>query len=188
MKINKCLDLFANEQPVKASIVTAYDQVHEYNVTAGVGQFDGSYIPRYMEMLKNLSDGYRPQIVPFSVLSTVYSLVGNPMYGTNTAPLECDGCDSYLLTGGVFLATPWMPTGYDAYPLVNIDRIQAIQLEFKGWMSEEDGFRNEDCDIYGSKGFLIGIKMCIANSKTYPGSIIAGTYLPQQHTCQWIVA
>lgn len=185
-EIDKVVHLFANEEQVKASIVTAYDQVHEYDVTAGVGQFDGLYIPRYMEMLKNISDGYRPQIVPFSVLSTVYSLVENPMYATNTAPLGCDGCDSYLLTGGVFLATPWMPTDYDAYPLVNIERIQAIQLEYNGWMSQADGFRNEDCDTYGSKGFLIGMKMCIADSRAYPGSIIAGTYLPQQNTVQLI--
>ncbi|KAF2464221.1 uncharacterized protein BDR25DRAFT_159442, partial [Lindgomyces ingoldianus] len=162
---------------VKASVITAYDPVFEYDVTAGVGQFDGSYIPRFMEKVKNISPEYPHQIVPFSVISTIYSLVGNSMYATNAPPLDCDGCDSYLLTGGVFLATPWIPIGYDSYPLVNIEKVQASQIQFRGGMHETDAFRNEDCDVYGSEGFLIGIKMCVSKSKMFPGSITAGVYV-----------
>ncbi|ORY14471.1 hypothetical protein BCR34DRAFT_560515, partial [Clohesyomyces aquaticus] len=162
---------------IKASVITAYDPVFEYDVTAGVGQFDGSYISKSMENLKNVSPGYPFQIVPFSVIATVYSLVSNSMLAINAAPINCDGCDSYLLTGGVMSATPWVPTGYDAYPLVNIERIPASHIQFRGGMSQEDAFRNEDCDVYGSGGFLIGIKMCVAKSRAFPGSIAAGVFV-----------
>lgn len=73
------------------------------------------------------------------------------------------------------MATPWVPSGHDSYPLVNIDKVPACQVQFKAGMSGQDDFEDGDCDIFGRKGYLIGMRMCVAKSKASPGSIIAGT-------------
>ena len=72
------------------------------------------------------------------------------------------------------MATPWIPSGYDTYPLVNIENVPAVQVQFKRTMNETEHFLKEDCDIFGRSGFLIGIKMCVAESQALPGSVIAG--------------
>jgi hypothetical protein len=174
MQSTTALNTVFDEIPVKTSVVVAYDSVTEYNVTAGVGQFNGTYIPRSIEQFHNITPEYPYQIVPFSAISSVYSLVGNSIYTTNARPISCDSCDSYLLTGGVIMATPWIPSGYEAYPLVNIDKLPAIQVQFKRTMNDTETFQDDDCDVFGRTGFLIGIKMCVAKSKTLPGSMIAG--------------
>lgn len=74
------------------------------------------------------------------------------------------------------MATPWIPTGFDEYPLVSIESIPASQIQFRRNISATDDFGDGDCDVFGREGYLIGIKMCVAASKTLPGSIIAGTY------------
>lgn len=165
----------ADKATVKTSVITAYDPVTEYNVTAGVGQFDGSYISRSIERFKNITPEYPYQIVPFSAVSSIYSLIGNSIYTTNAPPLDCDGCDSYLLTGGVIMTTPWIPAGFDAYPLVEIETLPAIQVQFRRAIDEKDRFQDADCDVFGRKGYLIGIKMCVAESKVLAGSLAAGT-------------
>ncbi|KAF2470127.1 uncharacterized protein BDR25DRAFT_152192, partial [Lindgomyces ingoldianus] len=162
---------------IKATVVTAYDPVFTYKVTAGVGQFNGSYVSRYLDMLKNVTAEYPYQIVPYSVLQGVSSLVGNSMHVINAPKIDCPECDSYLLTGGVIMTTPWYPTGYSSYPLVNIDKVPASQIQFRRGMNSTDSFQDEDCDIYGSKSFLIGIKVCVSKSKSYPGSIVAGVFV-----------
>lgn len=72
------------------------------------------------------------------------------------------------------MATPWIPNGYDAYPLVNIDKLPAIQVQFKRTMNDTESFLDGDCTVFGRTGFVIGIKMCVAKSKSLPGSMIAG--------------
>lgn len=73
------------------------------------------------------------------------------------------------------MVTPWLPNGYDGYPLISIEKLPATQIQFQNSIEETDGFRNSDCDVFGRKSFLIGIKMCVAESKANPGSMIAGT-------------
>ncbi|PVH96288.1 hypothetical protein DM02DRAFT_688314 [Periconia macrospinosa] len=162
---------------VRTSVVTAYDSVTEYNVTAGVGQFNGSLVPRAIERFRNTTPDYPYQILPFSTISSIYSLVGNSVYSTNAPPIDCEGCDSYLLTGGVIMTTSWMPAGFDAYPLVSVGKLPATQIQFRRTIPESESFQNEDCDVFGREGFLIGIRMCVARSKVVPDSVIAGVYV-----------
>ncbi|KAF2267579.1 hypothetical protein CC78DRAFT_591957 [Lojkania enalia] len=162
---------------IRASVVIAYDSGFTYDVTAGVGQFNASLLGPFFSMLKNIVPEYSHQIVPSTILSTTYSLIGNSMHVTNTQSVDCDDCDSYLLNGGVVSTTPWFPEGYNEYPLANIEDVPTTQVQFRRWMSEEDGFTDENCSTYGAEGFLIGMKVCVSNSNAYPGSITAGLYI-----------
>ncbi|KAF2729382.1 hypothetical protein EJ04DRAFT_475754 [Polyplosphaeria fusca] len=163
---------------VRASVMTAYDTGYTYDVTAGVGQFNGSYVPRYLEKIKAVEPSYRFQIVPSTILAWSYSLVWNSLHVISGTPIDCKDCDAYLLTGGVIMTTPWLPEGYDRYPLVNIDKAPATQVQFKRGMDSSDGFTDENCSTYGSSGNItLGMKVCINKSKASPGSYVAGLYV-----------
>jgi hypothetical protein len=103
-----------------------------------------------------------------------YNLVVNSMHSTAVDPIRChgDGCNSYLLTGGLLMTTPWTPEAFPTYPLVKIQSVPAVQLEFKN--SPESIFASNDCLIYGSENILIGIRMCLKANNTEPSSLTAG--------------
>jgi hypothetical protein len=173
--LSHALSFVSNNISVRASIVTAYDSGHTYEVTAGVGQFNGSYVPRYLEKIKAVEPSYRYQVVPSTILAASYSLVWNSLHVINGAPIECASCDAYLLTGGVILTTPFIPEGYDKYPLVNIDNAPATQVQFERGMAKADGFQDENCSVYGGSGNItLGMKVCINKSKAAEGSYVAG--------------
>ena len=130
-------------------------------------------------MLRNLDPGYKLQIVPYSILGIVYSLVVNPMHTLVSPPISCSGgdCDSYLLTGGLVMTTPWPPTNFTEHPVVEVYNATAIQIDFERGFRPGDSFLDAaDCSVFGAEGFLIGIELCVAESQVARGSYIAGGF------------
>ncbi|KAF2005758.1 hypothetical protein P154DRAFT_551439 [Amniculicola lignicola CBS 123094] len=162
---------------VRANVVTAYETAMTYDVTAGVGQFKGEYVQSYTNALQAIVPEYNFTVVPSSILKTAYSLAGNSMHLVTSKPVHCDGCDSYLMTGGMLSTTPWPPQGHDGYSMINLKNVPASQIEFRRGIAAEDAFTDEDCSQYGDKSFLIGIKVCVAKSKSYPGFLAAGLFV-----------
>jgi hypothetical protein len=119
---------------------------------------------------------YHYQIVPYSYFAPIYNLVINPMHSTGVPPINCSGpsCSSYLLTGGLEMVTPWIPLENMDYPLVKLDSVTSIHLEFETPLSDTT-FTNESCDVYGAPDVLIGIKVCVADD-TETGSYKTGEY------------
>ncbi|KAF2122772.1 hypothetical protein BDV96DRAFT_639340 [Lophiotrema nucula] len=162
---------------IRASVITAYDVTQTYDVTAGVGQFNGSYVSSYLDMLKGINPEYNYTIVPSEHLLNSYSLVGSSMHSMSVHPTSCQTCDSYLLPGGIYMTTPWPPEGHEEYPLIDINDAPALRVDFERGMDAKDGFTDEDCSTYGSPPFLIGIKLCVSKSNAFPGSLVAGVYV-----------
>lgn len=71
---------------VRTQLVVVYDSVNSYNVTAGVGQFNGSYIPEYLKQFQDTNDGYTLSVLPYSTTLTASNLVVNPMHSTAIDP------------------------------------------------------------------------------------------------------
>ncbi|KAK3339693.1 hypothetical protein B0T25DRAFT_361876 [Lasiosphaeria hispida] len=97
---------------VKTSRVTVHDTVLTYNVTAGIGPFNASYIDPFFEMLKSISPGHPYQVLPDSASALAYSLVVSPTKASASSPVWCSLdhiCDSYFLSGGLVMTTPWLP-------------------------------------------------------------------------------
>lgn len=77
------------------------------------------------------------------------------MYSTSTIPLACkddlhNNCFSYLLTGGIATATPWVPLDHRSYPFIRIKNVPTIQLEFQDTYEKE--FAEQDCDLFEGPG------------------------------------
>jgi hypothetical protein len=133
----------------------------------------------FIKFLDSLSPDYHYQVIPYSFYAVVYNLVGNSMFSTVTDPVTChgDNCVSYLLSGGVLMATPWIPTGYPSYSLVKINDVPAMQLEFDS-SPGLDNFSDRDCDVFGSGDTMIAIRFCVVKGGATPGSLRAGKILP----------
>ncbi|KAI1967016.1 hypothetical protein LOZ58_000509 [Ophidiomyces ophidiicola] len=180
--------LFAN-----TSLATGYDALYSYNVTAGVGQFNGSFVEPYLQKLQNLTPEYPYRIISYTTLSTAYNLVVNPMHSVIIPPISCkeDGCDSYLLSGGLVMTTPWPPTDHPSHPVIQIYNVPSTQIEFRRNIDEGESFLNDDCTMFGDQSSLIGIKLCLAHSRKVNGSVIAGKYrsnTPIKHTAKQLLA
>jgi hypothetical protein len=71
------------------------------------------------------------------------------------------------------MTTPWVPKGYATHPVVRIDAVPGIQLDFeKGPNGHE--FADADCDTYGAPGILIGVQMCVKAHENIPRALVAG--------------
>jgi hypothetical protein len=90
-------------------------------------------------------------------------------------PVNCDRntCNSFLLTGGLVVTTPWPPTNYTEHPIITIQRAPAVQIEFTDNISEGDEFTDDDCSLFDGEGVLIAIKVCVARSQIAQGSFIS---------------
>lgn len=172
---------------VQTSLTTAYSIAHTYDVTAGVGQFNGSYVKSYLQSLKDLQTDYNYTIVPYNMLAIAYNLAGNSMQASVAAPIDgsCSNgtasCDSYLFTGGLIMTTPWAPTGYEGSPLVIINDMPAMQTEFKRGFGETHDFADGECSVFGADGVLIGVKFCVAEKAASRGSYRAGKHFFQEN-------
>jgi hypothetical protein len=155
-------------------MTTVYDAGYSYNVTVGVGVFNGSLIQPFITFLQSLSEDYEYQVAPYTYLSAVNSLISNPLISTISSPVSCaaDDCQSYLITGGVEMATPWIPDIHHDFSLVIIENPPSIQLNTTH--SENYIFQEDECDLYGGVGYTIGIKLCIAKEELSPGLLRAG--------------
>ncbi|KAL3477565.1 hypothetical protein BJX99DRAFT_257378 [Aspergillus californicus] len=171
--------LFAN-----TSIGVKYGSVFDYQVTAGVGQFNGSYVRPYVQLLQDRNPNYPWTIVPYSMQAIVYNLVINPIHSIGSTPSpvsECTEddprCDSYLLPGGLFTATPWPPTNHPEAPMIQMVDVPSCQVDFKAGLNEADAFLGEDCTVFGANATLASIKFCVSKSRTVNGSFAAGIYV-----------
>ena len=170
---------------VRTSFVTVFDTAHIFNSTAGLGSFNASLVRPFIQQLNSLSPGYPYQVLPFSVYAVVYQLVGNPWISTVMQPTRCtgDACESYLLSGGGLLMEPSVPPGYTSNPLVRIEHIPTIQLEYTPILnpaahSEAPLFADSECNIFGNASVLIAVRLCIARSSPpTPESLNAGLYV-----------
>jgi hypothetical protein len=111
-----------------------------------------------------------------------YTLVGNSKQASIAGAIDksCEStdspCDSYLFTGGLSMTTPWAPTDYSPYPLINIYNLPATQIEFKRVVSNSHVFSDSECAVYGSDGTLVGVRFCISEDPQIYGSYLAGEY------------
>jgi hypothetical protein len=158
--------------------VAVYESMNSYEVTAGVGQFNGSYVPDYLKKYKDINQDYGPAVLPYSNVITASNLVVNPMHSTAIDPVACEDnreCHSYLFSGGLIMTTPWPPTDYPSYPVITIARVPTIQINFVRGIHNDSFYDGEDCTVFGEDGILIGIKFCLARSRSAKGSLFAGT-------------
>ncbi|KIW23718.1 hypothetical protein, variant [Cladophialophora immunda] len=164
----------------RTRLVVEYESVKTYNVTAGVGEFNGSYIPEYLQQFQDTNAGYNYSVLPYSTVVTASNLVVNPMHSTAIDPVICASgrvCHGYLMSGGLIMTTPWPPTDYPSYPVVTIRDAPSTQIDFVRGIHNDTFVDSEDCLVFGADGFLIGIKFCLARSQSAPGSLFAGVFV-----------
>ena len=176
---------YLNNHTVRTSIVTVYDTALTYNVTAGIGPFNASYINPFFDNLKELSPGYPYQVLPYTSYAMVFNLVVNPTQASASPPIQCptnSTCDSYFLSGGMAMTTPWIPDVSAPSPMAMLPDVQGIQLDFQAGSGTDDLFSKSDCETYGADGVLIGIKMCVKPHESDPNLIVTGIFICQNGT------
>jgi hypothetical protein len=128
----------------------------------------------FKRLLAGNAPDYKYQVTPYSYFAPIYNLVINPMHSAAVPAVNCSGasCSSYLLTGGLEMVTPWIPLENMDYPLVKLDSVTSVHLEFHTHL-EDTAFANEYCDVYGAPNVTIGIKVCVSKD-TETGSYKTG--------------
>jgi hypothetical protein len=162
---------------VNTDMTIEYESAHSYAVTAGIGAFNGSMVPIALNKLQSLSPNPHLTVMPYATQATIYNLVMNPLQSISINPVSCAGdeCQSYLLTGGLYMTTPWPSTDFSSYPLIKIENVIGRQIDYRHGLNTGDSFENDDCKMYSDNGrTYIAMKLCIAKSKVYPNSSIAG--------------
>jgi hypothetical protein len=158
--------------------LTVYDVAATYNVTAGIGAFNGTLVQPFFANLKTLVPGDPYTLLPFQYFAAVYILVINPLISTISSPVQCSGdsCVSYLLSGGLSQSEPWDPatfTGYQMdYQMARVDNTPSIQIDFSSPVS--DIFTDADCDQFGSSNSPIAMRFCVVNDETVTNALRAG--------------
>jgi hypothetical protein len=163
-------------------LIVVYDTVYTYNVTAGVGPFNASYVGSFFDHLSSLSPGYKFNVLPYSYYSVVNNLIANNFYSTTVNPVRCQNpehedssarCAGYLLSGGVVGTTPWIPSNFSEHPLIKIDHVSMIQADFDATRGEPR-FDDDACEVFGSNSSLIAAKFCMTLSS--PTTVQAGMF------------
>ncbi|KAK0611883.1 hypothetical protein B0T14DRAFT_595249 [Immersiella caudata] len=169
----------------RTSLVVVFDTTHSYPVTAGVGPFNASYVAPFFQRFRDLAPtaSARFSTLPYSYYGPVHDLVVNPYYTTTTEPVKCqavvkedgaDVCAAYILSGGLVLTTPWIPTGYPDHPQILIENVPTIHAEFSA-LPAGKRFDDADCRLYGSNTTRIGVKFCLSQSE--PTKLDAGIFV-----------
>ncbi|KAK4445907.1 hypothetical protein QBC34DRAFT_306007 [Podospora aff. communis PSN243] len=157
----------------RTSLVVVFDTTHSYPVTAGVGPFNASYVAPFFQALRDLAPSYEFNTLPYSYYGPVHDLVVNPYYTTTTEPVDCqaavkddgaDVCAAYILSGGLVLTTPWIPTGYPDHPQIVMENVPTIHAEFSA-LPAGKLFEEAECRLYGSNRTRIGVKFCLSQSE-----------------------
>jgi hypothetical protein len=164
--------------PVNTSFVTIYYEADTYDVTAGLGPFNASYVAPFLDKLQSVSPQYRSSVVPYSFTAISYNLVANQMYTTVCEPEQCkgDSCRAYLMSGGLMMLTPWIPASYPSYPLVMVRDVPSVQIEFLHSPPNQKEFSDADCDVFGAPGVLIGVRLCLRTAESNPGFVDVGEF------------
>lgn len=141
-----------------------------------MGQFNGSYVGEFIEQYQVQEVNRSIKVVPYTSLAPAYNLVSNPIYSVSSEPVNCTGndCESYLLTGGLALARPWVPTNYTQDPVIVINGILGTQIDFQPGLDPGEVLEDTDCDVFYQELYLIAIRFCVTQSRTRQGSYIAG--------------
>ncbi|KAK0649223.1 hypothetical protein B0T16DRAFT_326601 [Cercophora newfieldiana] len=166
----------------RTSLVVVFDTAHSYEVTAGFGPFNASYIDPFFDRLASLAPGYPFSTLPYSFYGPVHDLITNPFYTTTVEPTQCqaledDGssqCAAYLLSGGVAQLAPWVPTGYADHPQILVKNVPAIHAEFSA-LPAGNTFDATACQLFGSNTSKIAIKFCLAQPE--PTKLDAGIFV-----------
>lgn len=145
-----------------------YDTESTYNVTAGVGPFNGSYVQPFFEYLHSLSPDYPLQTLPHAYYAASYNLVINPIFSTVAKPQGCkqnhtsgSRCMSYLLSGGLEMVAPFTVSTAEDYPMVRITKVPTMQLDFAQDV-RSNMFSDGDCDTFGATNTFIAMRLCLA--------------------------
>jgi len=159
-----------------------FDTTHSYAVTAGVGPFNASLVAPFFEDLRDLAPGYQFNTLPYSYYGLVNDLITNPFYTTTAEPVQCqaakedgaDDCAAYLMSGGVMMTTPWIPTGFPDHPQILVENVPAVHVEFSP-LPTEKSFDDASCRLFGSNTTRIGVKFCLSQSA--PTKLDAGMFI-----------
>lgn len=169
---------------VNTEIATIYDTALNYDVTAGVGPFNGSLVQPYLDKINSLEPSYKYRVLPYNDFAVAYSLVANPTYATSFHPIQCEDtlyndCFSYLLSGGIAMATPWPPRSELDYPFLRLENVPSIQIEFQ--KPHETDFADKECDLFQGPGGQT-IAFCVADVQVGAGTWKAGLFLCSNNT------
>jgi hypothetical protein len=152
---------------VRTSEIVDYRPGVTFDVTAGIGAFDGSLVPA---VLANLGG-----TLPAGLIADDSELLADTEYTIHAEPVTCNAadssCSSYLLPGGLGSITPWPPSSDEEYPVIEIFNAPALQVEIMDHVSES--FSSSDCSVFGVVGDPLTVEVCVAQSVVYQGSIIA---------------
>jgi hypothetical protein len=168
---------------VDTNIIIAYKPAHTYAVTAGVGEFNGSMVAEYLQRLQSLVPSYQRAILPYSVQAVATTLVANQMHSLSQPSVACTGskCNSYFLSGGLVLTTPWPSSEDPSYLFVKMQDVIGRHIDFKFGLEYGDALEDNDCTMYSDNGTtLIALRFCITRSKVDMGSYIAGMNLRRE--------
>lgn len=164
----------------KTRLHIVYEPVRSYNVTAGVGKFNGSYVSEYLQQLQDTNDGYNYTVLPYTNVIASSNLVVNPMQSTTIEPVACGEervCQGYLISGGLMMTTPWPPKDHLSSPFVTIQNAPALQIDFTRGIHNDTFDDAKDCNTFGGNGYLIGMKFCLAKSQSTSGALFAGIFI-----------
>ncbi|KAH6660903.1 hypothetical protein BKA67DRAFT_617481 [Truncatella angustata] len=163
---------------LQTSQVTVYDTSEIYNVTAGVGSFNGTNVQQFIDLLQDNQPDYPYQVFPYNYYAPVYNLVTNPTFSSLADPVKCSGssCFSYLLSGGLEMVTPWVSLRDPTFPLARIYDVPSIQLEFSQ-MPRDFSFASKDCSIFGTNTSTIAARLCVRDDADNFGVLNAGLYV-----------
>lgn len=160
-------------------MVTVYDTAYSYAVMAGVGHFNASLVDSFLNHIHGSTSSYQFDVLPYSYYSVVYNLITNPVFSNVHDPVDCRGagCTSYILSGGVMMSATWQPIGYDEFPLVQIPRVPAVQIDFDNQPTGRNHTNMADCDLFGDALARIGVRLCMSPSERRPGAVEAGIFI-----------
>jgi hypothetical protein len=163
---------------VGTSLVTNYQSSFVYNITAGIGQYNGSFVEPYLEKLQSHGGNSTQKVLPYSSLARAYNLVSNPIHTVSMPPIDCtgEGCYSFLMTGGLDLTTPLPHMESPSSPLVEIPEVMGRQIEYQMGLADGDVLGESDCTMYSDDITIIAIRFCLAESRVNDGAFIAGMY------------
>lgn len=149
----------------------AYIPTDTFQVTAGTGPFNGSFVEPFLDSIGN--------VVPYWALASTYNFIVNPLFSIPSSPISCLSkgiqCDSYLFPGGTYLMYPPLinpPPSVDS--TVIIYDAPGTQIDFSRGLDATDQFISQDCIVYGNNNSRVGVEFCLAASQASEGSILAG--------------
>lgn len=155
-----------------------YQSRHSYDAAAGVGTFDGSLVGSYIQNLQQMQPDYPLKIMPYSTQAIVYNLLTNSLYTVVHPPVKCtkSSCQSFLMSGGTMLTTPWIPPGYTDPDVVVVKNTMCRQFDFQKGNFAENAFEDADCELYSDNFTMIAMKFCVRRSSAGGNALAAGLF------------